>query len=175
MRAIRRLVVGAAHVERPDGVVRWTDQVDGIEPEARHLDRVPQRRGFGRRQILPKPMPQLESRRAQAVRRRRWRNGADDDGLRHADRGELLEQPRDRTGPVAHPVCFTPPEALDRKGHEVRIASPAAASTRPRSDRRCSRARHRRDRRPQTRRSRPGRGAVKSFRYGSRKRAPTTS
>ena len=61
----------AGEVERAEGIMGGTDQVHGIKPEARYLDGVPQRRGFGGRQELSKSVPALHLRHAQPVRRRR--------------------------------------------------------------------------------------------------------
>src|SRR5687767_14698515 len=44
--AVRGLIIRAVEIERTKRIVRRTNEVDGVEAEARHLERVAQRGGF---------------------------------------------------------------------------------------------------------------------------------
>ena len=119
---VRRFIIRAGDVERTDGIVSRTHHVDGVEAQARHLQRVAHRRRFSGQLELAKPAPDVDTRRAQLVRRRRGRHGADDDRLCRARRRHFLEQTIDSAGPVADAVGFAAPETVRGEGHEFGLA-----------------------------------------------------
>jgi hypothetical protein len=118
---IGRLVVRAPEIERPDGVVRRVDQVDRIEAQPRHFQRVAQGGRFGRRLKLSQPASQIHPRHAQPMRGGSRGDRADDNRLRRAGSGHFLEQPIDDRRSIAEAVRLPAPEAVGGEGDQRRV------------------------------------------------------
>jgi hypothetical protein len=73
VRAVGSLVVDAVEIERPERIVRGTDQEQSREPAGRTLDRVAQRRSLERGQLLAGAAAEIGPPGSELVRPRRRR------------------------------------------------------------------------------------------------------